>query len=165
MSFKSDTYRVLVASPSDLIEEREAATDAIYEWNALHAASESVVLLPVRWETHAMPETSIRPQQAINRQLVDECDLLIGMFWTKIGTSTGVAESGTVDEIERIVSAGRSAMLYFSSRPIDPGKIDLKQQRKLRQFKSTTYTKAPRRHVLLRGDVPSVAAPRFESAS
>jgi hypothetical protein len=33
-------------------------------------------------------------------------------------------------------------MLYFSSRPVDPNKIDLKQQRKLRQFKSETYKTA-----------------------
>lgn len=142
MPFKSDTYRVLIASPSDLTEERQVAEDAIHEWNALHAASEGVVLLPVKWETHALPEASVRPQEAINRQLVDECDLLIGMFWTKFGTSTGVAESGTVEEIDRSVSAGRPAMLYFSSRPIDPGKIDLRQQRKLRQFKDATYRSA-----------------------
>lgn len=33
-------------------------------------------------------------------------------------------------------------MLYFSSRPIDPNKIDLKQQRRLRQFKDATYKSA-----------------------
>jgi len=29
MPFKSETYRVLIASPSDLAEERQAATDAV----------------------------------------------------------------------------------------------------------------------------------------
>ena len=29
MSFRAETYRVLIASPSDLAEEREAATEAI----------------------------------------------------------------------------------------------------------------------------------------
>jgi len=43
-----------------------------------HAATEGVVLLPVRWETHAMPETGVRPQDAINRQLVADCDGLAG---------------------------------------------------------------------------------------
>jgi hypothetical protein len=33
-------------------------------------------------------------------------------------------------------------MLYFSTRLIDPNKIDLKQQRKLRGFKALTYKKA-----------------------
>src|SRR5215469_2313665 len=99
LSFSSTTYRVLIASPSDMPEERQIATEGINEWNALHASDEGVVLLPVKWETHAMPETGVRPQAAINRQLVAECDLLLGMFWSKLGTSTGVAESGTVEEI------------------------------------------------------------------
>ncbi len=127
MPFESLTYRVLIASPSDLVEERLAATDAINGWNVQHAAAESVVLLPIKWETHALPTTGIRPQEAINQQLVRTSDLLIGMFWTKFGTTTGVAESGTVEEIEKFVAARKPAMLYFSSRPVSPSKIDLKQ--------------------------------------
>jgi hypothetical protein len=34
MSFKVQTFRVLIASPSDLTEERQAATDAVNDWNA-----------------------------------------------------------------------------------------------------------------------------------
>lgn len=142
MAFRAQTYRVLIASPSDLAEERQAATEAVSEWNAQHAAAESVVLLPVKWETHAKPESGVTPQAAINRQLVGQCDILIGMFWTKIGTRTGVAESGTVEEINQFVAAGKPALLYFSSRPIDPNRIDLKQHRRLRAFKDATYTKA-----------------------
>ena len=142
MSFKSETYRVLIASPSDLAEERQAATEAINDWNVQHAVAESVVLLPVKWETHAIPQSGIRPQKAINRQLVQRCDILVGMFWTKLGTSTGVAESGTVEEIDQFVAAGKPALLYFSSRPIDPNKFDLKQYKKLRSFKGATYKKA-----------------------
>jgi hypothetical protein len=142
MPLKTETYRVLIASPSDLSEERQAATEAVNEWNAQHAVAESVVLLPVKWETHATPQVGVRPQEAINKRLVRECDILIGMFWTKIGTNTGVAESGAVEEIDLFVAAGKPALLYFSSRPIDPNKIDLNQHRKLRRFKNATYKKA-----------------------
>lgn len=142
MSFTATTYRVLIASPSDLAEEREAATMAINDWNAQHAAVEGIILLPVKWETHARPESGVRPQAAINVQIVQPCDILIGMFWTKIGTSTGVAESGTVEEINQFVEQRKPALLYFSSRPIDPGKIDLKQHRKLKAFKDDTYRQA-----------------------
>lgn len=142
MPFSTTTYRVLIASPSDMSEEREIAADVIHEWNGLHAADEEVVLLPVRWEFHAMPETGVRPQDAINRQLVDHCDLLVGMFWTKLGSSTGVAESGTVEEIDQFVASQRPAMLYFSQRPIDPTKIDQDQHARLRQFQNETYQRA-----------------------
>lgn len=142
MPFKSDTYRVLIASPSDLAEEREAATEAINDWNVQHAAAESVTLLPVKWETHAIPQSGVRPQDALNRQLVQQCDVLVGMFWTRIGTSTGVTESGTVEETDQFVEVGKPALLYFSNRPIDPNKIDMRQHKKLRRFKDTTYAKA-----------------------
>jgi hypothetical protein len=142
MPFKSETYRVLIASPSDLEEERRAVTDAVNEWNAQHAAAELVTLLPVKWETHATPQTGVRPQAAINQQLVTRSDILIGIFWTKLGTPTGVAESGTVEEIDQFVASGKTAMLYFSSRPIDPNKIDAKQHARLKTFKAETYKRA-----------------------
>src|SRR6266581_9631463 len=107
MAFRSETYRVLIASPCDLAEERQVATEAVNDWNAQHAVAEAVVLLPVKWETHATPQSGVRPQEAINRQLVNGCDILVGMFWTKIGTSTGVAESGTVEEVDQFVASGK----------------------------------------------------------
>jgi hypothetical protein len=142
MSFKTETYRVMIGSPSDLAEERQIATDAINEWNAQHAAAEGVMLLPVKWETHAVPTSGVRPQDAINSQLVDVCDLLVGMFWTRLGTSTGVAASGTVEEIERFVDAGKPAMLYFSERKTGDAAPDAKQAAKLKRFKEATYKKA-----------------------
>jgi hypothetical protein len=142
MSFRSDTYRVLIASPSDLTEERQVATEAVNDWNAQHALAQSVVLLPVKWETHARPQSGIRPQEALNEQLVRECDILVGIFWTKIGTSTGGAESGTVEEIDQFVAAGKPALLYFSNRPIDPNQINLTQYKRLKSFKDATYQNA-----------------------
>jgi hypothetical protein len=129
----------MIGSPSDLVEERQAATDAVDEWNTLHADADGTVLLPVKWETHAMPISGVRPQSAVNDQLVDRCDILIGMFWTKLGTNTGIAASGTVEEIDRFVAAGKPAMLYFSRRKIPKDKIDPKQAVKLRKFKTDTY--------------------------
>jgi hypothetical protein len=154
MAFTASTYRVLIASPSDLLEERETATAVVNEWNAQHAAADGIVLLPVRWETHATPTTGLRPQAAINKQLVADSDILLGMFWTRLGTNTGVADSGTLEEIDQFVVAGKPTMLYFSRRPIDPNRIDLRQHRKLREFKATTRTTA------LTGEFDSIAALR-----
>lgn len=159
MSFTAETHRVLIASPGDLAEERRAVSEAINEWNAEQAAAEGIVLLPVMWETHALPVVGMRPQEAINQQLVRNADILVGMLWTRIGTHTGVAESGTVEEIDQFVEAGKPAMLYFSTRPIDPGRIDLSQLSRLRDFKQATYQRAlvgsfaspdELRHILLR---------------
>jgi hypothetical protein len=142
MTFNAQIFRVFIASPSDLTEERDAATEVINDWNAQHAAAEGVVLLPVRWETHARPQSGTRPQQAINDQLVSTCDILLGMFWTRVGTSTGVAESGTTEEFDQFVTASKPALLYFSRRLIDPARIDAKQHAKLKAFKKQTLTNA-----------------------
>ena len=142
MSFPARVFRVLIASPSDVIAEREIAVRAIQEWNALNSFERNLVLLPVRWETHSAPDYGKRPQEVINRQLVDNCDMLIGIFWTRIGSQTGVSESGTIEEIERVAESGRPVMLYFSQVSQDPDEIDLEQLSKLREFKRKTYPNA-----------------------
>lgn len=142
MPFNSRAYRVLIASPSDVEEEREIAVRVIQEWNDLYAYTRGVVLLPLRWETHSAPEYGTRPQEVINRAIVDQCDLLVGIFWTRIGTPTGVADSGTLEEIARVARAGKPIMLYFSKVGVDPDRIDLQQLDRLNAFKSATYPNA-----------------------
>lgn len=141
MAYDSRVYRILIASPSDVEEEREIAVRVIQEWNDLYSYSRRVVLLPLRWETHTAPEYGTRPQEVINRAIVDQCDLLVGIFWTRIGSPTGVAESGTLEEIERVGNAEKPVMLYFSRVEIDPDRIDLAQIEKLKRFKENTYPK------------------------
>jgi hypothetical protein len=59
------------------------------------------------------------------------------MFWTRIGSPTGVARSGTVEEIEEHIGAGKPAMIYFSSAPVRPDSIDNDQYSALQAFKGS----------------------------
>jgi hypothetical protein len=77
-----------------------------------------------RGNSHCTPEYGTRPQEIINRAIVDGCDLLVGIFWTRIGSPTGIGDSGTTEEIERAGNAGKQIMLYFSSVEIDPDRIN-----------------------------------------
>lgn len=142
MAFTANTLRVLIASPSDLEEERDAAERAVHDWNAANAEAEGTVLLPVRWETNTFPQAGGRPQGIINKQIVDAADILVGLFWTKIGTATGVSQSGTVEEVDRVVAAGKPAAIYFSRRAVDPARIDVAQLAGLRDFQAETYKTA-----------------------
>jgi len=65
------------------------------------------MLHAVRWETHSYPATGERPQGIINRQIVDSGHLLIGIFGNRVGTPTGEAQSGTIEEIEEFRKTGR----------------------------------------------------------
>ena len=110
---------VVIASPSDVSEERNAVTAAIYAWNnTAHSREAGIMLQPVRWETHSYPASDDRPQAIINRQIVDEGDLLIGIFGRRLGTPTGEAQSGTIEEIERFRKAGKYVALYFSTADV-----------------------------------------------
>lgn len=142
MSYESIVYRILIASPSDVDEEREIVARIIQDWNDLNSFNKKIVLLPVRWETHSSPTFGVRPQEAINKQLVDDCDMLIGFFWTKIGTPTGVEIGGTVEEIKRVSKAGKPVMLYFSKRAKDPSLLDISQLESLNKFKEEIYSSA-----------------------
>jgi hypothetical protein len=143
MTFESHNYHILISSPSDLSAECEIVERAIHAWTALNSVAEKVVALPVRWKTHTYPATGMRPQQAINDQIVEPCDILIAMFWTRLGTDTGAAASGTVEEINEFVAAGKPVMIYFSDRPAPPSAVDLNQSRRLADYRqSLTSTKA-----------------------
>jgi len=135
MSYKATVYKILIASPSDVADERQTIPEVIHSWNATNSEELGVVLLPVKWETHSTPEMGDSPQTIIDKQLVEGCDLLIGAFWTRIGTPTEIAESGTVEEIEKFVKAGKPVMLYFSSKPVVPDSIDAKQYERLKSFR------------------------------
>ncbi|MGB8599742.1 MAG: DUF4062 domain-containing protein, partial [Burkholderiales bacterium] len=142
MPFDAKVFRVLIASPSDVEEERDIAVQTIQEWNDLNSAERQIVLLPLKWETHSSPEYGKRPQEVINKQVVDHCDLLVGIFWTRVGSPTGKADSGTVEEIERVANANKPVMLYFSKVKEDPDKLDIEQVIKLRDFKKKTIKDA-----------------------
>lgn len=142
MAYEAKVFRILIASPSDVEEERELAVKTIQEWNDLNSNERQIVLLPLRWETHSAPEYGKRPQEVINRQVVDFSDLLIGIFWTRIGSPTGVSDSGTLEEIERVAKQGKPVMLYFSQVKKDPNQIDIEQLKSLRDFKEKTFPKA-----------------------
>lgn len=135
MAFDAKILRILVASPGDVGEERNVIPEIINDWNTINSVISKIVLMPVKWETHSAPLMGDRPQAIINKQLVKDCDVLIGVFWTRVGTNTGVAISGTAEEIEQFVEMKKPVMLYFSQSPIEPDKIDVTQFTTLKTFK------------------------------
>ncbi len=136
MAYSCTAYRVMIASPSDVEGERRVARDVIHEWNAIHSEHHGKVLLPVGWETHAAPVMGKRPQEVINDRVLEGCDLLVAMFWTRLGSPTGEAASGTVEEIQRHLAAKRPAMIYFSSAPVLPDSVDPEQYAELCKFRT-----------------------------
>ncbi len=137
MSYQATVYDVMIASPGDVQTERDIAREVVYEWNNVHSRSRQIVLQPTGWETHASPSMEDRAQGVINYQILKHCDLLVAIFWTRLGTPTGKAASGTVEEIEEHLKAGKPAMIYFSCAPVQIAAVDRTQYDKLMGFKQS----------------------------
>lgn len=131
MAYLATILNVMIASPSDVAEERQLVRDAIYEWNAIHSKQFGIMLNPIGWETHVAPEMSGRPQEIINKRILENSDILIGIFWTRLGSPTGEYLSGTIEEITRHGNKGKLSSIYVSKKPY-PDNIDLEQLKLLR---------------------------------
>ena len=134
MSYVASVIKVMIASPSDVANERNIIRDVIHEWNAVHSEDRGIILMPVGWETHSSPAMGGRPQEIINKQILKDCDLLIAVFWTKFGTPTGKADSGTAEEIDEHLASGKPALIYFSAEPVVPDSINHDQYRAVKDF-------------------------------
>lgn len=137
MSYEATVFTVMIASPGDVASERAIVREVLSEWNAVHAQSRKIVLLPAGWESHSSPDMGKSAQSIINEQVLDKCDLLVGVFWTRIGSRTHDYSSGTVEEIERHIASDKPAMLYFSEQPARLDSVDNEQYEELQRFKES----------------------------
>ena len=132
--------KILVASPSDVETERKIVEEVIEDWNIRNSNEHHMELKAVLWEKHAASENRGNgdgPQEVITRQIVDDCDCAIGIFWNRIGTPTKLAEGGAVEEVQRMLTVlKRPVMLYFSNLPIARNKVDKGQEAKLDEFRA-----------------------------
>lgn len=135
MSFDAKVIQIMIASPSDVNDEPAISREIIYEWNAINAADKKVVLLPIGWETHSNPEMGDRRQAIINKQVLKDSDILVAVFWTRIGTPTGDQKSGTVEEIMEHYENDKPTMIYFSNKPVELDSVDREQYEELMKFK------------------------------
>lgn len=141
MTFNATCITVMIASPSDVVQERVIARDVVHEWNAMHSRDRTQVLLPVGWETNAIPAMGDRPQELINKQILRDADILVAIFWTRLGSSTGKSASGTVEEIEEHIATGKPVLIYFSRTPVTPDSVDTDQYAALGQFRKSLQSR------------------------
>jgi hypothetical protein len=133
MTFDAKAVGVMVASPSDAAEERAVVRQVLAEWNDLNALNERIVLLPLMWESHSAPILAGRPQQIINDTILIHADIVVGILKGKIGSPTGKARSGTLEEIQEHHKLGKPVMVYFASEVTS---IDARQRKEVERFKA-----------------------------
>lgn len=136
-------YKIFLASPSDLQDERASIDGVINELNLTFGKQQDIHLELLKWETHSAPAISINhPQEIINSDLGNDYDLFIGIIWKKFGTPTNEADSGTEEEFlnayNRFLANPTSLQIlfYFNSKPVSMSEINPEQLLKIQNFKS-----------------------------
>lgn len=124
---------VLIASPSDTVDERIAVSEALAEWNVIRGRRQGSALLGWRFEKHAVPRLGGRAQEIINEQAVNQSDAVVAFFDSRLGTNTGVDVSGTAEEINKAADAGKPVHVYFSQEEL-PRDVDTNQLVALKAF-------------------------------
>lgn len=119
--------KVFLATPSDVMQERQIAKDVLDSINRTMGTEKGVRFEVVGWDTDSYPAYGKDAQAVINDQIADmaQFDLFVGIMWNRFGTPTPRAGSGTEEEFRRAVesleSNGRPAiMFYFNQRPYNP---------------------------------------------
>ena len=147
MPRKATVLNIFVASPSDVSEERNCLDSVVSRVNSSFAKT-CVRLELIRWEQDASPALGGDAQTVISDQLPTDYDVFVGIMWNTVGTQTGRAESGTIEEFERALERFEQdpesvrVMLYFKdSVPLSMGDIDPEQLKKVREFRSRIESK------------------------
>ncbi|MGH3450921.1 MAG: hypothetical protein ACRDQW_09345 [Haloechinothrix sp.] len=145
MAYTAKVLRALISCPSDVdIRDVRAVQAAIARWNVLLGEQFGSIVVPVHWSEHASAAFGSPPQDILNEQLVDTVDFAIAIFWTRLGSPTSAAQSGTAEEITRIAAAGKSVSVLRCLRPVDASNLDAEQFASL-----GVYLKDLRGHALL----------------
>jgi hypothetical protein len=124
-----------LCGPGDVEKEIGIAQEVVGEWNLQHGEANGFWIKQQHWTTDSHPDLSDRPQGVINRQIIDDADIIVAIFWSRFGTPTGVADSGTAEELRRGVRLGRKVMVYFSDLEPIPLTADQQQLERLWSFR------------------------------
>lgn len=138
--FTGRVYRIMIGCPSDVKKEVGVAKEVIANWTDLNAEANGMVLLPLHWSSNSYPVLGKHPQKELDKQLVEKSDMLVCIFAAKVGTPTDTAESGSIEEIEEHVKAGKPVMLFFRKQ-VDITDLKPEEVIKLNDFKKRMQVK------------------------
>lgn len=128
-------YKILLSCPSDCENKKKVVEESIKTLNETVGATEHLKLELKYWKNDAYPQTGSSGQDIINRQLVDNCDAVIAIFWTKFGSPTDKYGSGTEEEIERMIQQKKQMFLYFCEEAVTLTSINSIEIEKIKNFK------------------------------
>ena len=147
--------RIFISSPSDVAEERKAAAELIEQELAKRAAfRDRLKLDPFRYDD-PLSDTpflaDLSAQASVDQRLRSaDAEIVVAILWARMGTPVRdlsdpgkiLYQSGTEQEVEEALEAGREVLVYFrkgqAPAPEDDGKLKEfgEQRRKVRAFRA-----------------------------
>jgi len=134
MPAKAKIITVARCGPGDVLKELQIVGQIVDEWNQIQGIDSHVMVRHTHWSTDAAPDLSAPPQSVINTAMIDKADIVVAIFWTRFGTATLLAGSGTEEEIMRAITLKKRVMLYFSDLETTK-RIDSPQFEKVQLFR------------------------------
>ncbi len=128
-------YDLLISCPSDIREEIDIINEVVNKFNSEFSSTLGITVQTRHWKKDSYPSAGDSPQKILNKQFVYACDAVVAIFWTRFGTPTDDYDSGSEEEIEKMIADGKQVFLYFSSRPVSPDAVEHEQYEKVKKFK------------------------------
>jgi len=135
-------FTIFLSSPSDVPQERDDAQAVVDAFNKSHDYDDMFATIRLyRWEGEVPPSVKENAQKTVNKYLIlpSECDLVVVIFWTRMGTPTVIDGreylSGTDYEYTEALESGKPEIFVYHCLQDDPiSRNDPDRDEKNRQF-------------------------------
>ena len=136
MAYPTLALHLLISAPGDVpVQDMATIRKTISQWDLNLGRVVGLTVLPVSWTEHAVAEFGDRPQAILNDQIVEEADFAVALFYDRLGTPTGEADSGTAEEIKVLVQAGKSVAVLVNASARPPlGGSALEERKRLTEY-------------------------------
>lgn len=128
-------YKIFLASPQDVVKEREVFCEIVEVANRLLFQLDIPVRLEVLgWERYVSPDLGLPESLILKHIPIEKCDIFVAIFWKRFGTPPGTFRvdgtpylAGTEQEVEEAIRVRRQSkknrpviMIFLKTDPIPP---------------------------------------------
>ena len=135
MSRNITQYDLLISCPGDAANAVDVIKSVVEEFNQQFSDALGITIRWRYWKDSVYAESGGKPQDLLNKQIVDTSDLAVAIFKTRFGSPTDNYGSGTEEEIERMLSEGRQVFMFFDESPVSPADFDSAEYQRVQEFK------------------------------
>ena len=127
---------LLLSSPGDAVPFCEVADRAMQAVNRSLSDATGVELYSTDWRRDSRADSGAEPQALLNRQIVDDADIVLAIFYKRFGSPTRQYGSGTEEEIRLGLQQKKTVLLYIWEPPEDYESAEPEQLASIQRLKA-----------------------------